>query len=365
MGKQKPLRGYSPTSSMLLMAHGHFFVRDTSYVKWVREASAGDFEAIKPGVDDRVFGQMVKKQLEAERRERRAKREKEKKAKDKEEKDRKKKEDQDRGAEVGAADEKKPEKAGDAKKDEGDNGEEVKAAPEAAVPAAEKKDGGGKHDGEQEIPAADEAQAESAKVVKAAEDEANEDDQKPAPKHKEVPKADAAPAKEGDKDEAKKQARRPSKDAVEAEEAMFAQMLKASGLPADAAGLDDLRAAIQVLEAAAAQGGPEALAQMGPEAAALMQLMKGGEGAGHGAHLGAKDKDGKDVPYIWTWGGGSVGSCERWRWKNFHAGLHDVGADGWEARDWRVFADGREVRDFDADMRWEEVGEVDVHDWSC
>lgn len=64
---------------------------------------------------------------------------------------------------------------------------------------------------------------------------------------------------------------------------------------------------------------------------------------------------------MWTW----AESCERWRWRNYDAGLPLVAEGGWEERDWKVFADGREVTDFERDMEVAEVVEVDVHDWSC
>jgi len=64
---------------------------------------------------------------------------------------------------------------------------------------------------------------------------------------------------------------------------------------------------------------------------------------------------------IWTWGE----SCERWRWANWEAGVHDVGLGGWEERDWKVFADDRGVEEFEDDMGKAETLEEDVHDWSC
>lgn len=77
--------------------------------------------------------------------------------------------------------------------------------------------------------------------------------------------------------------------------------------------------------------------------------------------LGLKEKKAESEQLIWTWGE----SCERWRWKNYEAGVHNVGLGGWEERDWKVFADGKCVEDFEGDMESAEVVEVDIHDWSC
>lgn len=51
-------------------------------------------------------------------------------------------------------------------------------------------------------------------------------------------------------------------------------------------------------------------------------------------------------PLCWTW----TEKCEKWRWKNYDAGVHLVGPGGWEERDWQVFADDREVGDWDAEQ---------------
>ncbi|WVQ67288.1 uncharacterized protein L199_005483 [Kwoniella botswanensis] len=73
-----------------------------------------------------------------------------------------------------------------------------------------------------------------------------------------------------------------------------------------------------------------------------------------------KEKEKEKVKLIWTWSE----RCEMWRWRNYEVGLHNVGPGGWEERDWKVFADGREVWDFDDDEAIVEVEEKDVHDWS-
>jgi hypothetical protein len=64
---------------------------------------------------------------------------------------------------------------------------------------------------------------------------------------------------------------------------------------------------------------------------------------------------------VWTWGE----ACKSWRWKNWEAGVHDVGLGGWEERDWKVFADDQGCDDFEMDMQSAEEAEEDIHDWSC
>lgn len=65
-------------------------------------------------------------------------------------------------------------------------------------------------------------------------------------------------------------------------------------------------------------------------------------------------------PLFWTW----TEKCEKWRWRNYDAGVHLVGPGGWEERDWQVFADDREVGDWDAEQEKIEKQEIDIHDWS-
>lgn len=77
----------------------------------------------------------------------------------------------------------------------------------------------------------------------------------------------------------------------------------------------------------------------------------------------AKDKPlvKKDpVPLFWTW----TEKCEKWRWRNYDAGVHLVGPGGWEERDWQVFADGRQIEYWDAEQEKIEKEEIDIHDWS-
>ena len=63
---------------------------------------------------------------------------------------------------------------------------------------------------------------------------------------------------------------------------------------------------------------------------------------------------------LWTW----KKSCEKWRWRSFEADVDDIAADGWEARDWVVFADGHTCEAYEKDQARMEVLERDVHDWS-
>lgn len=81
------------------------------------------------------------------------------------------------------------------------------------------------------------------------------------------------------------------------------------------------------------------------------------------AKSSAKDKSlvKKDPgPLFWTW----TEKCEKWRWRNYDAGVHIIGPGGWEERDWQVFADGREVEHWDIQQENIEKQEIDVHDWS-
>ncbi|WWD16003.1 hypothetical protein CI109_100427 [Kwoniella shandongensis] len=66
-------------------------------------------------------------------------------------------------------------------------------------------------------------------------------------------------------------------------------------------------------------------------------------------------------PIVWVW----MDSAEKWRWRNWEKGVQDVGPGGWEERDWKVFADDREVWDHVADQEDMEKDEIDVHDWTC
>lgn len=65
-------------------------------------------------------------------------------------------------------------------------------------------------------------------------------------------------------------------------------------------------------------------------------------------------------PLFWTW----TEKCEKWRWRNYDAGVHIIGPGGWEERDWQVFADGKKVEDWDIQQENIERQEIDVHDWS-
>lgn len=126
---------------------------------------------------------------------------------------------------------------------------------------------------------------------------------------------------------------------------MLAKMIKASGGGPDGPlGMEDIKMAFKALEMA------------GHSIPGSLSGDKDG-----GKDGGEKTADGKKKPVIWTW----HDSCERWRWKNYEVGLHEVGPGGWEERDWKEFADDRGCEDFMEDMAWEEKIEEDVHDWSC
>lgn len=113
--------------------------------------------------------------------------------------------------------------------------------------------------------------------------------------------------------------------------------------PNDAGGFDDTNMATRVLELASTN-----------EVLAIKP---------NNAKSSAKDKSlvKKDPgPLFWTW----TEKCEKWRWRNYDAGVHIIGPGGWEERDWQVFADGREVEHWDIQQENIEKQEIDVHDWS-
>lgn len=386
---QKPLSRsfYEPSAGYLVLGHGFFMLRTEDYLQWKSEEAANKFEMLVTSGHDRVFGEMVKAQQAEERKKKdkeykerklAEKREAEKEAKekkasgeenkqddkkgekkdDKNDNETKEKEDakkenkkmdgkedkkehrnaDDKGgkkeeSEVGAKPEGPKEDAGKPRHDDkAPDGKVAQDQPQAivakgekivvAVPVkemdAERKDDAVKHEIEPIAAAPGEAikpdAPEKAKTLAAGEKDHGV--AKPGDKAADAPKQDGAKAKPDAK--AKK-----IQDAVR-EAQLLAKMVAAGETPPGVS-MEDIALAFKALELAA--GADEKIAQ---------------------------------VPLIWTW----HDPCERWRWRNYEAGLHEVGPGGWEERDWRVFADDRGCDDYDLEESWAEADERDVHDWS-
>lgn len=109
--------------------------------------------------------------------------------------------------------------------------------------------------------------------------------------------------------------------------------------PSDAVGLDGVNMAMKALQPASDNN-----------------KLNDAKSSAKGKYLVKKDPG----PLFWTW----TEKCEMWRWRNYDAGVHLVGPGGWEERDWQVFADDREVGDWDAEQEKIEKQEIDIHDWS-
>jgi hypothetical protein len=117
----------------------------------------------------------------------------------------------------------------------------------------------------------------------------------------------------------------------------------------------------------------EMLAKMlGPEAANIpLADLKAAFAAMEAANAAQKAETAQSVdvadpaePIIWMWSGHD-GKCERWRWRNYAAGCGELEEGCWEERDWKVFADDAGCEQFEEEQQWMELGDVDVHDWSC
>ena len=367
-------------------------LRTDDTLQWKPETAANQFEILRTTSNDRIFGDMVKAQQAEERKkkeqayrerkltERKKAEEEARKAKAKEaegEKVEKKDKDESNGKAKGVSDDAEMKKQEEKPKQSGSDtpgadtieapppatptsivkvkdGEEIKPPENAAViatkgeeamvavPVEDKvkdRDEKTKHEVEvvavapgQAVENNDEAKLENGKVNDKVKDE------------KEVKPTDAQEGKDlkGDKegkngqDKAAKpkEAKRPFDRMHEAE--LLAKMIKASGGGPDGpVTMDDIKLAFKALE-------------MATESGALNT---------HSDPTAKKDPG----PLIWTWND----ACERWRWKNYELGLHNITSGGWEERDWKEFADDRGYDEFEEDESWAELQEIDVHDWSC
>lgn len=347
------------------------------------EESANKFELLVTSGHDRIFGDMVKAQQAEERKKKEAayrerklaerkKREKEGKGDDKkEEVDEKEGKKEGKKDEIDGKEEKKEDKEGkkddkegkkdekaepDEREQEGDEvkvkhplpakplldvapGEKLLQTPAPGTPASNVavKDGEeikrefspmvGAADGKGHaviaVPIAGEA-------IEEAEGKKHEVEAMAA-----IPK-DVEEKKESKVDEVKGKEEKPREKIDPMRDAeLLAKMIQASGGGPDGpVGIDDIKLAFKALERAADSA------------------MAGPTGDGNGKNKG---------PIIWTWSD----RCERWRWRNFEAGVHEVGPGGWEERDWKVFADDRGCEEFEEEEEDHEIEEEDVHDWTC
>ncbi|RXK38616.1 hypothetical protein M231_04122 [Tremella mesenterica] len=427
--KPLPRDVYEPNAGYLILAHGHFLLRMENQLQWKAEATANNFEMLVTSAHDRVFGDMVKaqqaeerKKKEKEYRERKEREKKEKEAKEakegKEDKDSKEKDDKEnKDGKDNKEDKEKEEKdnkdAKDAKekdkkedkKEEEDvpmsplsnvkvlDGEPIERQsapdldPDVAILALPVKDEKAKNLDEQHdadvraVPhKVKEAEAEPDKKEAKDKDAKDENAKDKDGKDKDIKDKDGKDKDPKDKDAKDKDVKdkdgkdkdpkdKDDKKAVkkddkkhgghghglpnlpglgnfdpERDAALLAKMLAdpaAAGM-----GMSELKAAFKALEMAADAGIVPHLPPM----------------PGMSVPFGdKKDASGNPTPLIWTW----KERCEKWRWGNYVAGVHDVAPGGWEERDWRVFADDRGCEQYDEEEEACEVFEVDIHDWSC
>nr|XP_019042348.1 hypothetical protein I302_08950 [Kwoniella bestiolae CBS 10118]OCF21278.1 hypothetical protein I302_08950 [Kwoniella bestiolae CBS 10118] len=298
---EKPSRHWAhPAGGYLLLSHGYFLLRTDMHINFKPAEKAGQFEVLVTSGHDRVFGEMVKAQREREYRERKEREKKERLAKEK-----------DKGKEGKKEDEKDKAKKGEEGEEKNDDEDPSPGTPTSNVKLI---------DGEAIVPAAGDAVAildkKDDKAIIAipvdAKDQANGEDKDKDKKHEQEPAIVPGPKPTPVAgDEAKGEKGEEDKKPMN---------------------MDDIAKAFKALESSISKS----------------------------VDLKDKEKEKDKVKLVWTWSE----RCETWRWKNFEMGLHNVGPGGWEERDWKVFADGREVWDFDDDEKVVEVEEEDIHDWS-
>lgn len=378
---QKPLSRsfYEPSAGYLVLGHGFFMLRTEEYLQWKSEEAANKFEMLVTSGHDRVFGEMVKAQ-QAEERKKKDKEYKERKLAEKRAAEKEAKEKNAKGEE-----DKKDDKKGE-KKDDNDHDEKEDRKENKTEDKKEDKKGDDKGDNIEELEA-----GEKPKGAKEDAGKPHRDDQTPDDKVAQaqpqaiVAKGDkvvvAVPVKEPDvdrKDDAVKHEFEPVA-AAPGEATKPGAPEKAEALAAEEKGQGAAKPGDKAVDAPKQDGAkakPDAKARKIQDAVREAQLLAKMVAAGEtppGVSIedialafkalelaaGADEKIAQ-VPLIWTW----HDPCERWRWRNYEAGLHEVGPGGWEERDWRVFADDRGCDDYDLEESWAEADERDVHDWS-
>ncbi|WWC89902.1 uncharacterized protein L201_004831 [Kwoniella dendrophila CBS 6074] len=304
----KPLKHWSlAAGAYLILAHGHFLLRTDMYINFKPEEKANNqFEVLITSGHDRVFGDMVKAQREKEYRERKER-------------------------------EKKEKMAAAAAKEKENNKEDKKPADiNEAITAAknEKK--------------------------KQVSDDNKDKETPPLSPTSNVKLIDGEAIKPAEKDENDQ-----NKDQND-DKAIIAIPVTDNNADNDDKGHKDGKDKKHEPGNAAAGAvvvpGPKiAEAKKPMNMDEIAQAFKAIENAQQKTTNADDKKVDKDkIKLIWQWGD----RCEMWRWKNYEAGLNDIGPGGWEERDWKVFADDREVWDFDDDEAIVEVEEKDIHDWS-
>ena len=404
---------YEPIGAYLVLGHGFFMLRLEDNLQWKPEDSANQFELLVTSGHDRIFGEMVQKQQAEHKKKKemayreRKLAEKKKAVEDAKNADKVKESEKKAGGQDDKKEEQKGDKEGDAKaandeKGTGNHGHHSKKKREdqsvTLVPAA----GPGKTgvedaalgspvsnvkviEGEEVKPSPAPIIATSGgdehvviavpvrqEVKEVALDKVHEVEViAAAPMHmdgkdvvsKEKAEKDQAKAEKGDgekeKDGRSNNEKEKEKEQEEAK-ARAMEMAKQKARAKEQADFDPMREAELLAKMIQASGGgPEGPVGMDDIKIAFRALEKAAE-SGMTRSGGGGDPT-KKGPLIWTW----QDSCERWRWRNYEAGAHQIGPGGWEERDWKMFADDRGCHEYDQEEKITEVEEEDVHDWSC
>ncbi|WVR05300.1 hypothetical protein IAU60_002314 [Kwoniella sp. DSM 27419] len=370
-----------PSSAYLLMSHGHFLLRNGMYLQFKPEKAANQFEVLVTSGHDRVFGNMVKAQREKEYKERKD-REKKEKAKAKAEAEAK-------GDEVIDGGKEKEEGKGD----EGIKDERGKdSSPGKAHQNQASKDS----KGENKAAITDKEAGKGAKDAKVAALEVDGDvtpQEGPMSPASNVRVIDGEPVQRGEPkladqgegvvavvdvkrdavmvavpvgpggDDANLDAQ--ALDAKHEQEAVVvpgpkpAVVDKRTSSPADPRVPDEAQTKAKANDKAMSPDRPMNMNQIAQAFQALEAAINPKPVDLNAADTGPEG-DKTKVAVIWTW----AERCEMWRWKNWEQGVAVLEPGCWEERDWKVFADDREVWDYDADEAIIELEEADVHDWS-
>lgn len=390
-----PKHWSTPGSSYLLLAHNHFLLRIDSDVQFKPEGTSDKFEALVTTANDRVFGEMVTKQMAAERKkkEKEYRDRKEKEYREKKEKERKER--KEKGGDDREGDKKEDqEKGGD--KHRSEEGQEnrkankpqhklLKPVASGAHTPADTVDTPGpmtpisnvKHRDGHAIRADEvagkllqkEDNKEDLAIIAVPVEEARHEGMNKDEKHEEEAMLVGPTMKEAlakvkhDKEEEQKEDKQvhAEKDKVKAEDKddkekniEAARRHRREKEKAEAP-FDPVREADLI----AKMLGPEAANIPIAELKMIFASMEAAQAESKARANALGDK--QEGPMIWVW----HEPCERWRWRNFAAGCAEIEDGGWEERDWRVFADDRGMVEFESEMEWEESLETDIHDWSC